>query len=448
MKRKLRVAGMVACLMLIMSLVLLSVGCGGGGGSGSSLKVTFDYNYTGAPAAYVQEIESGAQVTPPEDPQREGYAFTGWYTDASATSKADFGYGITESETFYAGWRQTQVTVTFDPNHEGGAESTASVEIGGKVAQPQDPVWDDAHLFTGWYTDEECTEEYDFDTAVTEAFTLYAGWEEVDLSDTVRMTYLYNYESAPNDGVYYTTRVKAGRRPTAPADPVRSGYYFTDWYADAACTVKYDFQKAVEKDTTVYAKWFNAYVFEAEYTDLTGKEGNGYSSSASGTDLIMNDIDGTLGQQTGQAGASNGFYIASLYEPNLSIDFNIVSGEEVTDAVLVLRLSVEYYDMTFTPDNFTILVNGTELEYVDIVLEGAVDVADENELGKRPFTNHTITTALSLKEGDNTINLVVSNNTDLGGTMYAEAPMIDCMYVYTDAYLSWTPIEDNLIGKL
>lgn len=39
MKRKLRVAGMVACLMLIMSLVLMSVGCGGGG---SSLKVTFD----------------------------------------------------------------------------------------------------------------------------------------------------------------------------------------------------------------------------------------------------------------------------------------------------------------------------------------------------------------------------------------------------------------------
>ena len=445
MKRKLRVAGMVACLMLIMSLVLMSVGCGGGG---SSLKVTFDYNYTGAPAAYVQEIESGAQVTPPEDPQREGYAFTGWYTDASATSKADFGYGITENETFYAGWRQTSVTVTFDPNYEGGEASTESVEIGGKVTQPQDPVWDDAHLFKGWYTDEACTEEYDFDTAVTEAFTLYAGWEEVDLGDTVRMTYLYNYESAPNDGVYYTTRVKAGRRPTAPADPVRSGYYFADWYADAACTVKYDFQKAVEKDTTVYAKWFNAYVFEAEYTDLTGKEGNGYSSSASGTDLIMNDIDGTLGQQTGQAGASNGFYIASLYEPELSIDFNIVSDADVTDAVLVLRLSVEYYDMTFTPNNFTILVNGDALEYSAIVLEGAVDVADENELGKRPFSNHTITTALSLKEGPNTINLVISNTTELGGTMYAEAPMIDCMYVYTDAHLNWTPIEDNLIGKL
>ncbi len=445
MKRKLRVAGMVACLMLIMSLVLMSVGCGGGG---SSLKVTFDYNYTGAPAAYVQEIESGAQVTPPEDPQREGYAFTGWYTDASATSKADFGYGITENETFYAGWRQTSVTVTFDPNYEGGEASTESVEIGGKVTQPQDPVWDDAHLFKGWYTDEACTEEYDFDTTVTGAFTLYAGWDEVDLSDTVSMTYLYNYEGAPNEGVYYTTRVRAGRRPTAPADPARNGYYFADWYADAACTVKYDFQQAVEEDATVYAKWFNAYTFEAEYTDLVGKEGNGYSSSASGTDLIMNDIGGTLGQQTGQAGASNGFYIASLYEPELSIDFNIVSDADVTDAVLVLRLSVEYYDMTFTPNNFTILVNGDALEYSAIVLEGAVDVADENELGKRPFSNHTITTALSLKEGPNTINLVISNTTELGGTMYAEAPMIDCMYVYTDAHLSWTPIEDNLIGKL
>ena len=31
-------------------------------------------------------------------------------------------------------------------------------------------------IFEGWYADAECTEEYIFGTAVTEGFTIYAGW--------------------------------------------------------------------------------------------------------------------------------------------------------------------------------------------------------------------------------------------------------------------------------
>lgn len=443
MKTKIRTISIFLCMALILSWLMLAAACGT-----SALTVTFDYNYDGAPQPLVQEIESGDMVTPPQSPEREGYAFTGWYTDREATAKADFGYGITESQTFYAGWEQTDVTVTFDPNYDGSVATHATVKIGSTVSQPADPERGENYLFTGWYTDEACTQAYDFAATVNESFTLYAGWEEASSDDTVTMTYYYNYSDAPDSGIYYSTRVMAGRRPTAPAEPDRDGYYFADWYKDVECTQKFDFQQSVDADTNIYAKWLTVFTFEAEYTDVTGKEGNGYSSSAAGTDLIINDIDGKVGQQVGQAGASNGFYVASLYEPNVSIDFNIVSDKAVSDAVLILRLSVEYYDMTFNPDNFTIRVNGQDLVYSDIVLDGAVDVADENEMGKRPFTDFKITTSLNLKEGDNTINLIVSNNTDLGGTMYAAAPMIDCLYVCTDASLSWTPIEENLIGKV
>ncbi len=447
MKRKLRVAGMVACLMLIMSLVLLSVGCGGGGGSGSSLKVTFDYNYTGAPAAYVQEIESGAQVTPPEDPQREGYAFTGWYTDASATSKADFGYGITESETFYAGWRQTQVTVTFDPNHEGGAESTASVEIGGKVAQPQDPVWDDAHLFTGWYTDEECTEEYDFDTAVTEAFTLYAGWEEVDLGDTVRVVFSYNYEGAPNEGVYYSTRVKNGRLVAQPQDPAREGYGFIGWFADAACTQRFNFTStSINEETTIYAYWLTEWKFEAEYTDVSGIEGHGYSGEPSGTDIILRDRDGALG-------ASNGFYVTYLYGQGIELVFEVYAEEAVQGAVLELSLAAEQADVVISPSNYTVQVNETELSYGTISLLGA-EAAEGKAI---PFETYTISMSVNLQQGNNVIKLITSNNTPMQdsdgnalGTMYATAPMVDCLYIYTDTQLEWAEgkcFTDNIKGK-
>ena len=49
--------------------------------------------------------------------------------------------------------------------------------------------------------------------------------------------------------------VKAGLTVQKPADPVRSGYTFGGWYADAALTVPYDFAAPVAADLTLYAKW-------------------------------------------------------------------------------------------------------------------------------------------------------------------------------------------------
>lgn len=44
------------------------------------------------------------------------------------------------------------------------------------------------------------------------------------------------------------------------------------------------------------------------------------------------------------------------------------------------------------------------------------------------------------------IRLEVTNNTKLGagGTINAKAPMIDCIYVDTDANLTWKPHTENI----
>lgn len=43
------------------------------------------------------------------------------------------------------------------------------------VTKPQTPE-KAGFTFHGWYTDQACTEAYDFNTKVTKDFTLYAGW--------------------------------------------------------------------------------------------------------------------------------------------------------------------------------------------------------------------------------------------------------------------------------
>jgi len=45
----------------------------------------------------------------------------------------------------------------------------------GKLVKPADPTRD-GYTFGGWYTDEVCTQAYDFSTPVTADLTLYAKW--------------------------------------------------------------------------------------------------------------------------------------------------------------------------------------------------------------------------------------------------------------------------------
>ena len=46
---------------------------------------------------------------------------------------------------------------------------------GNKLVKPADPTRE-GYTFAGWYTDEACTEAYDFSAAVTADMTLYAKW--------------------------------------------------------------------------------------------------------------------------------------------------------------------------------------------------------------------------------------------------------------------------------
>ena len=79
----------------------------------------------------------------------------------------------------------TTYTVTF--NSKGGSDVTsASVAEGNKVTKPTNPTRD-GYTFLGWSTEETSSTYYDFDTAVTSSFTLYAQWEkkvETGVSDT------------------------------------------------------------------------------------------------------------------------------------------------------------------------------------------------------------------------------------------------------------------------
>ncbi|HIV63681.1 MAG TPA: InlB B-repeat-containing protein [Firmicutes bacterium] len=433
MKRTIKRAAIVTVLAALMIFAAFATAC-----APATFTVTFDYNYDGAPAAQTVTVEDGERATAPDtDPSRDGYEFTGWYSDEACTSEADFGRGVTADVTYYAGWRQTAYTVTFDLNYDGGTPTVQTVEIGGTATRPSSPARD-GYLFTGWYSDQACTTEYDFTSVVEGDTVIYAGWEE-DTGNNVTITYMYNYEGAPDDGVYDSLVQKTGRQFPRNVEASRDGYYFVGWYLDAECTETYSSSDRVTEDTVLYALWYEIHTFEAEYTDVSAIEGSGYSGNESGTGIIDPD--------TYNMGASNGYYVGWLYNPGIELKFEITSDRDVTNAVLALRLSAEFGDKLITDDNFTVAVNGEKITYNDIAF---TNVPDGSADAKMPFSTYILNRNISLEHGDNVITLTVSNNEKgEGGTMNATAPLVDCLYIYSDAEIGWAegyPLKDNLIG--
>lgn len=316
-------------------------------------------------------------------------------------------------------------SVTFDYNYEGAPDAAVqNVMEGEEAAEPAAPERS-GYTFYDWYIDQECTVLYDFEEAVGSDLTLYAQWKE-DGATYYNVVFDLNYYGCAEPE--YPQVVKAGETAAILGmTPERVDYSFTGWYTDAAGTSAFDDSAAVNADTTVYAKWEktktgeSTYIFEAENTDLLDKAGPGYSGENAGTGMIVTND---------KIGASGDKFVAYQCKNGNSLEFYVASDQAVSGATLTVRFAAEYASMTLTPDKYEISVNGTPLDYDDIVLtlpEGA---------NQSNFEDFTIT-GVSLKEGANLIQLKTTNNDALGGTLTATAPIVDCIKLTTSAVVIW-----------
>ena len=146
---------------------------------GFGINVTFmaDGQPVGEPMLVVAgEIIDIFDVNDP--PAKTGHRFVGWFADEDLTEEFDFdNTPVTEPITLYAKYEPVSYTITF---MDGGTRYlTATAQYGAKYALPEAPT-KEGYTFGGWFTDAECTQEYDFDTAVTGNVTVYAKWTQAE----------------------------------------------------------------------------------------------------------------------------------------------------------------------------------------------------------------------------------------------------------------------------
>lgn len=84
-------------------------------------------------------------------------------------------YYINDSGTLFKLGAVESWTVSFNSNGGSACDTKFVATADGKLTKPADPTRE-GYTFGGWYTDEACTQAYDFSTPVTADMTLYAKW--------------------------------------------------------------------------------------------------------------------------------------------------------------------------------------------------------------------------------------------------------------------------------
>ena len=146
--------------------------------------------------------------------------------------------------------------VTFELNGKGSIDKTeVEVESGKTVAAPDPAPKAEGFKFEGWFADKELKTAYKFDTAVTQAITLYAKWtpETTEPAKTFKVTFELNGKGSIDKK---EVEVESGKTVAAPNPaPKAEGFNFEGWFADKELKTAYNFETPVTQAITLYAKW-------------------------------------------------------------------------------------------------------------------------------------------------------------------------------------------------
>ena len=333
--------------------------------------ISFDANGHGtAPESITKPF--GASVSEPTAPTAAGYIFEGWYGEQACTNKYTFSTMPSADITLYAKWA-TPCQVTFTGGYEGSEYSEVITEIyGEKYVLPNVNPERAGYTFAGWYTGSfglgvqitaesivgnpadhyiyakwtelpvavytvtwklddgaliDTTEVKEGDmpshSSPSKEGYIFVGWEPTLAPVTSNITYTAKFEQRTPEkaavtfntsgGSFIETQVVTrGQKAVRPADPVKTGYSFVNWYADAAFTTAYDFNASVNADITLNAKWQkNA---GKEYT-ITWKDWNGNVLAS------QKVSEGGLPDYPGTSNPSRSGYIFTGWTPKIGLAY-------------------------------------------------------------------------------------------------------------------------------
>lgn len=161
---------------------------------------TKDYIYYSNNSLNISDIFGIIPSVPlPEDPEApEGYHFVGWYYDEAFTNPYKEGDVITADTNLYAKFEKDTYKITYVVN--GKQYVVSEVAYGDPINNTVPTGIDETNVFSGWFTDAECTQAFDFTQTASADITLYS---------TIKLK-TYDVKFFVNGELYATVQVPHG----------------------------------------------------------------------------------------------------------------------------------------------------------------------------------------------------------------------------------------------
>ncbi|MFC4804443.1 InlB B-repeat-containing protein [Filifactor villosus] len=207
--------------------------------------------HVGDGTAFYEYIPKNTPVPKPEDPQRQGHIFRGWYKEDTFDNEWSFTQPVNDDMLLFAKWERDTGAVFHTVTVIGGTSDLVTTSAGETVTVTANPA-PSGQRFIGWSSDVEVrfldasSESTDF-TMPDSDVTIKANF-----ASTGDLLVIFDSQGGSAVAPAY---VAPGTPAAPPVLPTREGYSFEGWYTDTAYTTPWNFSDPVTADMILYAKW-------------------------------------------------------------------------------------------------------------------------------------------------------------------------------------------------
>lgn len=212
-------------------------------------------------------------------PTKEGSKFEGWFYDANLTNPAtQIDSGSTGDKTIYAKWTVTTYTIQYLSGTAISATVPGTTKTYGDTITLRDAPSQFAVggcTFDGWskvdYGEEGYAVDYAFGAKYADNadLKLFPHW----VCNTYKITYeVYGVEATNRNDTSYTGPYKVKlENAFVSGNPVK----MNDWYLEPTFKTSVRYLQGIDKDMTLYAKWYSVITFQpgAKLTNSGYKDG-------------------------------------------------------------------------------------------------------------------------------------------------------------------------------
>lgn len=299
----------------------------GGGTSTSPGAITLEYNDL---------------IPEPDQPQRTGYAFDGWFHDTDYRNAVDFNHDRIgeKSITLYAKWSAKVYNLNLELGG-GMVTSPGAIQVTfGDVLPAVETPTKTGFKFINWFYDSNMSNvvQLGVDKMPSNNLSIHAKWEPKAFA----INYVLNGGQHVNTPVINKT---FGSTLTSINTPSRYGMQFGGWYYDVNLNRKVTVNDTMPaSDVTLYAKWI--------YISSSGESGGSSKSEEKPVEkpkaiVVVNGKRHTTGDEKLQvSGGVRRVDVKINHDEVQSLINNAVTGNELSGARNIVEIPVTHSDVS------------------------------------------------------------------------------------------------------